>query len=73
MTRARLRRRVHKRKESREVRERKDRRVPAFSVLPAPTELNEGPKPCTHKWGDPVHVSFSSSDLAVVGLRGVAE
>ena len=51
MTRARLRRGVRKRKESREVKERKDRRVPAFSVLPAPPELREEPEPCTHTWG----------------------
>ena len=58
MTRARLRRGVRKRKESREVRERKDRRVPAFSHLPPPTELREGPEPCIRPWGDLVHVSF---------------
>ena len=66
MTRARLRRGVLKRKESREVKERKDRRVPASSVLPPPLELNEEPEPCTHTWGEPVHVSFYRSDHAVL-------
>ena len=66
MTRARLQRGVRKRKESREVKERKDRRIPAFSVLPAPPELREGPAPCTHTWGEPVNVSFSRGDHAVL-------
>ena len=45
--------------------ERKKRRVPAFSVLPAPPELREDPEPCTHTWGEPVRVSFSRGDQAV--------
>ena len=66
MTRARLRRGIRKRREAREVKERKGRRVPAFDVLPPPPELREGPEPCTHTWGDPEHVSFSRADHAVV-------
>lgn len=66
MTRARLRRGVRKRREAREVKERKNRRVPAFDVLPPPPELREGPEPCTHTWGDPEHVSFSRADHAVI-------
>ena len=66
MTRAKLRRGVRKRKESSEVKERKDRRVPAFSLLTLPPELREGPEPCTHTWGEPVHVSFSRGDHAVL-------
>ena len=66
MTRARLRRGVRKRKEAREVKERKARRVPALSLLPPPPELSEKPEPCKHSWGEPVHVSFSRSDHAVL-------
>ena len=53
MTRAKLRRGVRKRREAREAEERKERGLPAFSVLPPPPELREGPEPCTHKWGEP--------------------
>ena len=66
MTRARLRRGVRKRREAREGKERKARRVPAFSLLPPPLELCEGPEPCTHAWGEPIHVSFSRGDHAVL-------
>ena len=66
MTRVKLRRGVRKRREAREAKERKDRRVPAFSVLPPPSELREGPEPCTHTWGEPANVSFSGGDHAVL-------
>ena len=66
MTRARLRRGVRKRKEAREAKERKVRRVWAHS-LPRPlTEAGEGPEPCIHTWGEPVAVSFSKADHAVI-------
>ena len=68
MTRAKLRRGVRKRREAREVKERKERRVPAFSVLPPPPELRDGPEPCTHTWGQPVNVSFSAGDHAVLRI-----
>ena len=41
-------------------------RVWAHSLPPPPTELIEGPEPCTHTWGEPVHVSFSRGDHAVL-------
>ena len=50
------------------LRERRARRVPAFSVLPPPPELSEGSEPCKHTRGELVHDSFSSGDHAV--LRG---
>ena len=57
MTRAKRRRGVRKRKEVREDRERKARRVWAAS-LPL-SDLNTGPESCRHSWGDPEKVSFS--------------
>ena len=63
MTRARLRRGVRKRKETREARERKAKRVWAASLPPPPPELGEGPEPCKHTWGDPVRVNFSGGGL----------
>ena len=68
MTLAKLRRGVRKRKEAREDKERKDWRVPAFSLLPPPPELSEGPEPCTHTWEEPVHVSFFRGDHAVLRI-----
>ena len=50
MTRAKLRRGVRKRKEAREVKERKDRRVPASSVLLPPPELREGHSHVRHSF-----------------------
>ncbi len=66
MTRAKLRRGVRKRREAREAKERKARRVWAHSLPPPHLELSEGPEPCTHTWGEPVHVSFSRGDHAVL-------
>ena len=63
MTRARLRRGVRKRREAREARDRKARRVWAASLPPPPLE---GPEPCTHTWGDPVTVSFSCDSRDVI-------
>ena len=57
MTRARLRRGVRKRKAAREAKERKARRVWA-ARLPL-TDLDAGPEPCRHTWGEPETVSFS--------------
>ena len=36
--------------------------------MPAPPELREEPEPCTHAWGEPVHVSFSRGDHAVLRI-----
>lgn len=66
MTCARLRQSARKRREARKAKERKSRRVPALSLLPPPPELSERPEPCTHTWGEPVYVSFSRSDHAVL-------
>ena len=30
--------------------------------------LSERPEPCTHTWGEPVHVSFSPGDHAVLRI-----
>ena len=65
MTRARLRRGVRKRREAREAKERKARRVPAFSLLP---RLQSGAmdRNLAHTWGEPVQVSLSRGDHAVL-------
>ena len=63
MTRARLRRGVRKRREAREARDRKARRVWVASLPPPPLE---GPEPCTHTWGEPVTVSFSCDSRDVI-------
>ncbi len=68
LTRAKLRRRVCKRREAREAKECKDSRVPAISLLPPRLELHEEPEPCTHTWGEPLHVSFSGGDHAVLNV-----
>ena len=68
MTRARLRRGVRKRKEAREARERKARRVWAASLPPPPLELIEGPAPCRHTWGEPETVSFSGGEQDVLRI-----
>ena len=66
MTRAKLRRGVRKRREAQEAKERKARRVPALSLLPPLPGLSKRPEPCTHTWGEPIHVNFSRSDHAVL-------
>ena len=58
MTRARIRREVRKRREDREAKDRKPRRVWAASLLLSPLELSEGPEPCKHVLGEPVSGGF---------------
>lgn len=73
MTRPRLRRGVRKRREAREVRERKARRVWAHSLPHPPPGLIEESEPCTHTWGEPVHVSFSRGDHAVLRVCEICQ
>ena len=55
-----------KRREAREARERKARRVWAASLPPPPLDASEGPERCRHMWGDPVAVSFSCDSRDVI-------
>ena len=55
-----------KRREAREARERKARRVWAASLPPPPLDASEGPERCRHTWGNPVAVSFSCDSRDVI-------
>ena len=71
MTHARLRREVRKRREAREVGERKARRIWAASLPPPSLELREGPgEHCNHMWGEPKIVVLSCESQDVIRVCG---